>query len=345
MRAVGGSDPFTATTIYAPASTDTIEYYKTKAFTISMKAPAMAGTYTTDWRMYRGATAFGATFKKSVKVIPLTLTRITITKPASKTNYYIGEKLDLTGLVVTGTYSNGVKKTLPITTANVTGFNSSKPVTGQVLTITYGGKTTSYKVNILPIAVKGIVVTGGSTVVTGNKLQLGTTVTPANATNKVIAWSVATLDGGTATISSTGLLTASAAGTVTVTATNAASGVKGTKVLMILPVDPVMLAAATAAVESLEAAVTQDLTVEANLLAAEEAVVTANTQTGKLPTVPERTALEGRIAAATAIVLRPGQRLTRQRSKLPGRRTPRRRSRYMKRPRSAPLPKLLMPKP
>ncbi len=382
LKAVGGSDPFTTTTSYALASTDAIKYYKTKAFTISMKAPATAGTYTTDWRMYRGTTAFGATFKKSVKVIPLVLTSIAITKPASKTSYYIGEKLDLTGLVVTGTYNNGTKKTLPITTANVTGFNStkpvtgqllkityggktayyrvnilnvvlksiaitkpatklnyyigeplnltglvvtgtysngvkralpittanvtgfnsSKPVTGQVLTITYGGKTTTYKVNILPILVTGILVTGGDTVVNGNTLQLGATVTPANATNKTIAWAVGTLDGGAATIDSTGLLTASAAGTVTVTATNVASGVQGTKVVTILPVDPALLAVATAAVENLEAAATLDLTLEANLLTAEAAVVTANTETAKLPPVAERTALEDRIAAAAAIV-------------------------------------------
>lgn len=382
LKAVGGTDPFASATSYTLAASDAIKTNMTKAFTISMTAPATAGTYTTDWRMYRSATAFGATFTKSVKVIPLVLTSIAITRPANKTNYYIGEKLDLTGmvvtgtynngskktlpittanvtgfnstravtgqvltityggksttykvnilnillqsiaitkaatklnyyvgeplnltgLVVTGTYSNGVKKALPITTANVTGFNSSKPANAQVLTITYGGKTTTYKVNILPILVTDVVITGGDTVVNGYTLQLGSTVTPANATNKTITWAVDTLAGGAATIDSTGLLTASAAGTVTVTATNAASGIQDMLVVTILPVDPVLLAAATSAVESLEAAAAQDLTLEANLLAAEEAVIMANTETGKLPPVAERTALEARITAAASII-------------------------------------------
>ena len=102
-----------------------------------------------------------------------------------------------------------------------------------------GGNPTS------TVAVSAITVTGAATVDNGQTLQLGTTVAPSNATNQTIAWTVATLSGGTATINATGLLTATGVGTVTVTATNAASGVTGTKVITIAN-PTVTLGAATA---------------------------------------------------------------------------------------------------
>jgi len=50
---------------------------------------------------------------------------------------------------VTGTYSDGSKKVESITAANGTGFNSAAQATDQILTITVGGKTTTYKVQIV----------------------------------------------------------------------------------------------------------------------------------------------------------------------------------------------------
>jgi hypothetical protein len=83
------------------------------------------------------------------------------------------------------------------------------------------------------VYVTGIAVTGSanvSTVVNGGTLGMSATVTPNNAANQTIAWSVASLVGGTANINSTtGLLTATGVGTVRVTATNVASGVTGTE--------------------------------------------------------------------------------------------------------------------
>ncbi len=61
----------------------------------------------------------------------------------------MGDSLDLTGLVVTGTYSDSSTKVETITGANVTGFDSSAPVVDQVLTITVDGKTTTYTVDVV----------------------------------------------------------------------------------------------------------------------------------------------------------------------------------------------------
>lgn len=92
--------------------------------------------------------------KKDIEVVveaapvAATLESIAITNPASKLYYNIGEELDITGLVVTGTYSDGTTKVETITTDNVTGFDSSEVVRIQVLTITVGDQTTTYTVTI-----------------------------------------------------------------------------------------------------------------------------------------------------------------------------------------------------
>ena len=81
-------------------------------------------------------------------ITPVTLNRIEITKPASKLVYTVGDSLDITGLEVTGYYSDGSSRVEPISAASISGFDSSKPATRQTLTITIGGKTTTYEVSI-----------------------------------------------------------------------------------------------------------------------------------------------------------------------------------------------------
>jgi uncharacterized protein YjdB len=83
-----------------------------------------------------------------------TLQSIAITTPASKLSYTVGNALDITGLVVTGTYRDGSTKAESITAANVTGFNSATVKTDQVLTVTVGTKTTTYKVQIVAAPAK-----------------------------------------------------------------------------------------------------------------------------------------------------------------------------------------------
>ena len=67
----------------------------------------------------------------------------------------------------------------------------------------------------------------------GHTVQLGTTVTPADASDASVSW--ASSDTGIATVNSVGLVLAKSTGTVTVTATaNDGSGVTGTKVVRIV---------------------------------------------------------------------------------------------------------------
>ena len=72
-------------------------------------------------------------------------------------------------------------------------------------------------------------------------------VLPSDATDPSVTWSVATLSGGAASISASGLLSATTAGTVTVTATNAASGKTGTLVVTVNSVVAVTALAVTGA--------------------------------------------------------------------------------------------------
>lgn len=74
---------------------------------------------------------------------PVTLSSIAITTPATKLSYTVGESLDISGMIVTGTYSDNSTQTETISGSNVTGFDSSIPAVGQVLTVTVGSQTTT----------------------------------------------------------------------------------------------------------------------------------------------------------------------------------------------------------
>ncbi len=102
----------------------------------------------------------------------ITLSSIAITTPATKLNYTVSDSLDITGLVVTGTYSDESTNTETITTSNITGFDSSMSATDQVLTITVGDKTITYIVNISTVPTQNItlkVYSGGNVLFDGPK--------------------------------------------------------------------------------------------------------------------------------------------------------------------------------
>jgi len=85
--------------------------------------------------------------------------------------------------------------------------------------------------NVTGITVSGS--GGADTLRTGESLQMTAAVTPSNATNQSLTWSVQN-GTGSATINSNGLLSAVTPGSVTVTAAaNDGSGVKGTRVITI----------------------------------------------------------------------------------------------------------------
>lgn len=83
-------------------------------------------------------------FKTSV-----TLSSIAVSHAANKLAYSVGSSLDITGLTIVGTYSDGSTSTEAVSVGDVTGFDSSALTMNQILTVSYGGKTTTYTVNIV----------------------------------------------------------------------------------------------------------------------------------------------------------------------------------------------------
>ena len=112
-------------------------------------------------------------------------------------------------------------------------LSAGKP--GQVLTMGPPGIPVWQDLSNQPIIVTGIIVTGAgeaTTITTDNgTLQLNTAITPTNASNQTVTWSL-TNGSGVATISTSGLVTAVSNGTVTATATaNDGSGISGSLVI------------------------------------------------------------------------------------------------------------------
>jgi hypothetical protein len=79
------------------------------------------------------------------------LQSIAVTNPPTKTVYELSEPLDISGLAVTGTYSDGTTKTETVSLADISGYNADATGT-QTLTVTVGGKTATFTVTIKIIA-------------------------------------------------------------------------------------------------------------------------------------------------------------------------------------------------
>lgn len=105
-------------------------------------------TYTASKTGYEDATG-ELYFEEGDTAKTITLKQITsITLSGTyKTEYYTGDELDTTGLVVTIHYSD--ESTKDITEGfETSGFDSSAPVSEQAITVSFAGKTASYNISI-----------------------------------------------------------------------------------------------------------------------------------------------------------------------------------------------------
>ena len=80
-----------------------------------------------------------------------TLTEIEVTQQPAKLTYLVGETLDLTGIIVKASYSDGTSKELATEQFEVTGFVSTASA-ALPLTVTYGGETATFNVKIFAAA-------------------------------------------------------------------------------------------------------------------------------------------------------------------------------------------------
>ena len=145
---------------------------------------------------------------------------------------------------VYATASDSANAQVDITQASSLPGNATITVTAED-----GTTTKTYTINLtidaaptVPVSSITVTGTGGATSVqAGNTLQMLADVLPANATDDSVTWSIESSSG--AGISISGLLTAAAAGTVTVRATaNDGSGVYGERVITIAVTLPTFVA-------------------------------------------------------------------------------------------------------
>jgi hypothetical protein len=136
----------------------------TKVETVSVSDISGYDTNTTGTQTLT-VTVGGKTATFTVTVNDTALQSIAITSPPTKTVYSVGEALNLSGLVVTGTYVDGTTKAETVGIANVSGYNANTTGT-QTLTVTVGGKTATFTVTVgdLPIGLDDLAsAAGGST--------------------------------------------------------------------------------------------------------------------------------------------------------------------------------------
>ncbi len=142
-----------------------------------------------------------------------TVQSIEVKNPPPKTSYFIGEKPDCTGMVLTAKYKDGTTKDIS------KGYSASSSVLNslgtQKITVTYENQSTSITVTVNPIAVSSLSVSPTSlSCMVGDSKTLTVTVNPGNATDQTV--SVTSSD--SSIVKSDGLkLTALKAGTSTIT--------------------------------------------------------------------------------------------------------------------------------
>ena len=90
---------------------------------------------------------FTTTFTITVNAKPVESVSIELTKKPTKTEYIVGDPLDIDGGTFTVHFSDGSTKTLSLENASVTGYN--RAVTGeQTLTVRYSNLTTTFAVTV-----------------------------------------------------------------------------------------------------------------------------------------------------------------------------------------------------
>ena len=77
-----------------------------------------------------------------------TVESIKVISTDHKTEYKVGDILDVTNLKIEATMSDGTKPTIPVTAEMVSDFDTSAPATNKPVTITYQDKTTTFNINV-----------------------------------------------------------------------------------------------------------------------------------------------------------------------------------------------------
>jgi len=194
---------------------------------------AASGTVTIR-AVIQDGTAQGKEYTQDFEIVfsvPKVITNIAIKTQPAKLEYFEGETLDLSGIAVTLTFDDSSTEDIGLAQFNAKGITAS-PAHGTALalahnglpvTITAGSHTAntnnlkvSERTTTVPVTGVSLNKTSMSLLVGGNE-TLTATITPTNATNKSVTWSSSAPT--IATVNNSGLVTAVAAGSATITVT------------------------------------------------------------------------------------------------------------------------------
>lgn len=100
-----------------------------------------------------GTKTLTITYQEKTTTFDVTVSEVTLTKiewkaEPTKKSYSVGESLDVTGGVITATYSDNSTKDITVTADMVSGFSSAAVAEQQALTVTYGTKTLVYNIEV-----------------------------------------------------------------------------------------------------------------------------------------------------------------------------------------------------
>ncbi len=147
---------------------------------------------------------------------------IRLDKAPAKLTYNQGESLKLDGVALKLSYEDGITTTIPIEKDMLGGYDMNK-IGKQTVTVSYGGKETSFDIEVREVPVAGISIPRTLSMKRSQQKQLSASITPANASDKSIKWK--TDNPSVASVSSSGLVKAKARGTAVITAT-ASNGIQ-----------------------------------------------------------------------------------------------------------------------
>lgn len=170
---------------------------------------------------FTGSTTDTYATNNSISFVPIAVSSISMKSNPTKTQYVVGETLDVAGAAITVLYNSGSTQDMAVTSnmCNVTTFTASGQ---QQVNVTLGEQTTSFEVTVTN-PVTGITQLPVSlTVDIGSPQTLTAAVIPSGADNPEITWS--SDNGSVATVDSNGLVTGISAGTAVITATSVDGG-------------------------------------------------------------------------------------------------------------------------
>jgi len=119
-----------------------------------------------NWAYYNSVDKKSYIYNGTAWQVQIYILGIVVNTRPTKTWYIIGDSLDLTGLVVTATYSDDSTEQISVSAENVSGFESTT-VGEKTVTVTYQGNTAVFTVNVI------------ATVQIGGDLVIGDPVTIA----------------------------------------------------------------------------------------------------------------------------------------------------------------------